>query len=72
MADPVTSEEDLNWYYHDKLRLKFYKTLIENNKDSQPLGPMFHRNISIFCNSKHIKPVIEQALAGDSKKGVSY
>lgn len=68
MTDRVTSDGNIKWYDHDNVRFNLYRTLMDNNKQPQPLGPIFHEKISVFCNSKYIKSAIEQALTGDSKQ----
>ena len=60
--DPIIFEN------HDKVRSSIYNTLMADYEDPQPLGPVFHAQISDFCYSELIKPAIEQAYAGDEKQ----
>lgn len=53
---------------HNKIRVTLYNTLMGNYDGPQPLGALFHAQVSDLCYSELIKPAIEQAYAGDEKQ----
>lgn len=53
---------------HNKTRATLYNSLMGNYEAPQPLGTLFHTQVSDLCYSELIKPAIEQAYAGDEKQ----
>lgn len=65
----ATKAYDLTLYKnHNKVRTVLYNKLMGDSEEPQPLGEIFHAQISNLCYSELIKPAIEQAYTGGKKQ----